>query len=478
MVRVRFAPSPTGFLHIGGLRTALYNYLFARHNGGKFLIRIEDTDRTRIVSGAVEKLFEILKWCGLDYDEQPILQSSRLNIYKKYVNELLSNNFAYRCFCSADRLADMRKVQIANKQTSRYDGCCRKISEGESENLSLQNSFTVRMKMPADEIKFSDIIRGEVTFDGSLLDDQVILKSDGYPTYHLANVVDDHLMGITHVIRGEEWLSSTPKHIVLYRYFGWAPPQFAHLPLLLNPDKSKLSKRQGDVAVEDYREKGYLYEALLNYVALLGWSTDDSQQIFSKNELVEKFTLERCGKSGAIFDAQKLLWMNGEYIRKSAAEKLTRLSLPFLKKSGLIDNENLSDGQYRYVKTCITLEQEKVNLLSDFPKRIDFLIKDEYNLDDKIVEKILKTPDIVNLISELKEKINSLAVFNAKELENLFRVFAAEKNLKTSPIFHSIRAATSGRLEGPSLFHYLELLGKSRVVGRIEKFLKKLKLKC
>ncbi|HAX61975.1 MAG TPA: glutamate--tRNA ligase [Elusimicrobia bacterium] len=378
MVRVRFAPSPTGFLHIGGLRTALYNYLFARHNNGKFLIRIEDTDRTRMVSGAIEKLFEILKWCGLNYDEEPVIQSARLEIYKKYVNELLEKDLAYRCFCTSERLEEMRKLQIAKKQPPKYDGLCLKLSKDDSEKLSKEKPYTIRMKMPQDEIKFNDIIRGEIKFHGSLIDDQIILKSDGYPTYHLANVVDDHLMEISHVIRGEEWLSSTPKHIILYKYLGWTPPQFAHLPLLLNPDKSKLSKRQSDVAVEDYRDKGYLPEALLNYVALLGWSTEDSQQIFESSELIEKFTLERCGKSGAIFDAQKLLWLNGEYIRKMPVEELTKRSLPFIEKAGLPINN------FDYLKKCISLEQDKIKLLSDVPHLIDFFLKNDIIYDEKV----------------------------------------------------------------------------------------------
>src|SRR3989339_136513 len=346
MVIVRFAPSPTGYLHIGGLRTALYNYLFARHNKGKFLLRIEDTDRTRYVEGAIEKLIEVLKWCNLEYDNIPIIQSQRLDIYKKYVDELLQKDFAYRCFCTSERLEEMRKNQIAKKQPPKYDRCCKDITKEESEKMAKEKTFTVRMKMPSEEIIFNDVIRGDVKFHGSLIDDQIILKTDGYPTYHLANVVDDHLMDVTHVIRGEEWLSSTPKHIILYKYFGWTPPVFAHLPLLLNSDKSKLSKRQGDVAVEDYRDKGYLQEALLNYIALLGWSTEDSQQIFTKENLIEKFSLERCGKSGAIFDIQKLIWMNGEYIRKLSIDELTNRAIPFIQKAGF-DTSN-----FDFLKKC------------------------------------------------------------------------------------------------------------------------------
>ncbi|MBI5573087.1 MAG: glutamate--tRNA ligase, partial [Elusimicrobia bacterium] len=453
MVRVRFAPSPTGFLHIGGLRTALYNYLFARHNGGKFLIRIEDTDRTRYVEGAIEKLFEILKWCGLDCDEEPVIQSQRLDIYKKYANELLEKDLAYRCFCTSERLEEMRKLQITKKRPPKYDGLCLKLSKDDSEKLSKEKPFTVRMKMPQDEIKFTDIIRGEIKFHGSLIDDQIILKSDGYPTYHLANVVDDHLMKISHVIRGEEWLSSTPKHIILYRYFGWAPPQFAHLPLLLNPDKSKLSKRQGDVAVEDYQDKGYLPEALLNYVALLGWSTEDSQQIFTRDELVKKFSLERCGKSGAIFDTQKLLWMNGEYIRKMPVEELTRRSIPFLQKVGFDIND------FEFLEKCILLEHDKIKLLSDVPHLIDFFLKNDIIYDDKAVNKVLKKDGINKILTDIADIYSKIENFTAKAIEIETRKYAEVNSLKTSQIFHPVRVAVSGRTEGPSLFEMIELIG-------------------
>ena len=291
-VRVRFAPSPTGFLHVGGLRTALFNYLFARNSGGKFILRIEDTDRARYVEGAVDNLITTLRWAGLDYDEGPVVggdfgpyvQSERLAIYKKHVDVLLEKRVAYRCFCTPERLDAMRKEQEKKKLQPKYDRTCLSLSENEIEaNLSAGKPYVVRLKVPDNvTIKFSDIIRGDVEFASERVDDQVLLKSDGYPTYHLANVVDDHLMNISHVIRGEEWLSSTPKHVLLYEAFGWELPKFAHLPLLLNPDRSKLSKRQGDVAVEDYRDKGYLKEALVNFVALLGWNPGDDMSIFAR----------------------------------------------------------------------------------------------------------------------------------------------------------------------------------------------------
>ncbi|MCS7228102.1 MAG: glutamate--tRNA ligase, partial [Endomicrobia bacterium] len=374
-IRVRFAPSPTGFLHIGGLRTALFNYLFARHYNGRFILRIEDTDRTRYVPGAIENLISILNWCELDYDEGPFLddknniyqkgefgpylQSQRTEIYKKYADELLKKGCAYRCFCTPQRLEELRKTQLLNKQPPMYDRYCRNLSQKESENKAKFEPYTIRLKMPDEEIVFKDIIRGEIKFNGKLIDDQILLKSDGYPTYHLANVVDDHLMRISHVIRGEEWLSSTPKHIVLYRYLEWEPPKFAHLPLLLNPDRSKLSKRSGDVSVEDFKNEGYLPEAIINYVALLGWSTEDSQQIFTKEELIQKFTLDRCSESPAIFDRQKMLWMNAEYIRKTPAEQLYKYCESFIINAGF----DIVNFDKQYIIKLIEAEKERIKLL-------------------------------------------------------------------------------------------------------------------
>jgi nondiscriminating glutamyl-tRNA synthetase len=311
MIRTRFAPSPTGFVHIGSLKMALVDYLIAKQNNGKFILRIEDTDQERFVEGAMESLLRTLNWAGIKPDEGvefdsnnkivqvgdkgPYIQSERLDIYKKYVEELINNGHAYYCFCSKERLDEVRKVQELNKQPTGYDGHCRNLSLTEAKKrIEAGESAVVRMKMPHEGItKFTDLIRGVVEFQNSLIDDQVLLKSDGFPTYHLAVVVDDHLMEISHVIRGEEWLSSTPKHLVLYEMFGWQPPKFAHLPLLLNPDRSKLSKRQGDVSVEDYKNKGYLPEAMINFIAFLGWNPGGEKEIYSLDELIKEFSLDK-----------------------------------------------------------------------------------------------------------------------------------------------------------------------------------------
>ncbi len=486
-VRVRFAPSPTGFLHVGGLRTALFNYLFARHNNGVFILRIEDTDRTRYVEGATENLISILSWCGLDYDEGPYLdeqgkiyqkgnfgpyiQSQRIEIYRKYAEELLKKGAAYRCFCTPQRLEELRKTQILNKQPPMYDRFCRNLSQKESDERAKSEPYTIRLKIPDEEIIFFDIIRGEIKFDGRLIDDQILLKSDGFPTYHLANVVDDHLMQITHVIRGEEWLSSTPKHILLYRYFGWQAPQFAHLPLLLNPDRSKLSKRSGDVSVEDYKKEGYLPEAIINYVALLGFSTEDSQQFFTKEELIQKFTLKRCSQSPAVFDRQKLLWMNSEYIRKTDTEKLYHYSKPFLEHAGFKNIEEKKE----YIKKLIEAEKERIKLLKDVPYLIEFFLKDDTEIvyDETAVKKFLSTEQQKNILKEILEELKPVENFNKTVLEEKIRNFCQQKGYKTSDVFHPLRVAVSGRKEGIGLFDLLELLGKEKVINRIELVLKK-----
>jgi len=342
-IRTRFAPSPTGFVHVGSLRTALYNYLFARHHHGKFILRVEDTDQARFTEGAVENLLTTLSWCSLDYDEGPgkegkadsYYQSMRTAIYRKYASQLVAENNAYFCFCTEERLKTMRDEQIRHKETAKYDGFCRQIPAAEAAARSASEKHVIRLKVPrSGSITINDIVRGQVEFQNEMIDDQVLIKSDGFPTYHLANVVDDHLMEISHVIRGEEWLISTPKHLLLYQYLGWDPPLFAHLPLLLNPDRSKLSKRQGDVAVEDYRAKGYLPQALINFVALLGWNRGDDQEIFTLDQLIADFSLERVSKSGAVFNQDKLKWMNGLYIRNLTVEQIIEKAKPFLFQAG------------------------------------------------------------------------------------------------------------------------------------------------
>ena len=312
-IKTRFAPSPTGYLHVGGLRTALYCYLFAKKEGGTFLLRIEDTDQERFVEGAIENLISTLKWVGIEYDEGPYIQSERTALYKEHAEKLLESGHAYHCFCSKERLTELREKQESAKQATMYDRKCADIPLEEArKRVEAGESHVVRQKIPYENLKFKDLIRGNVQFDGKNVDDQVLVKSDGFPTYHLANVVDDHLMEITHVIRGEEWLPSTPKHIFLYRAFGWDVPEFAHIPLLLNKDRTKLSKRQGHVAVEDYIKEGYLREAILNFVSFLGWhpGAGDENELYTLKELEKAFSIDRVHKAGAISDIEKLDWFN------------------------------------------------------------------------------------------------------------------------------------------------------------------------
>lgn len=479
--RVRFAPSPTGYLHVGGLRTALYNYLFAKRYNGKFILRIEDTDRNRLVEGAVEKLIDSLKWCGLEYDEGPgkdggfgpYIQSERLAIYKEHVDKLIEKGHAYYCFCTPERLEALRNEQQKLKlPQAKYDKHCLSLSKDEvAKNLAAGLPYVVRLNVPADlKIQIKDIVRGDVDFDSSVVDDQVLLKSDGYPTYHLANVVDDYLMGITHVIRGEEWLSSTPKHVLLYDFFGWRRPQFAHLPLLLNPDKSKLSKRQGDVAVEDYRDKGYLQEALVNFVALLGWTAGDDQEFYYINELTEKFSLERVNKAGAVFNVEKLNWLNAEHLRKKTKEEI----LAMLKTEIL--NSEFKDIQFtdEFLNLVIEAMIERVSFAKEFLTKADYLFKDVTAYEDETVKKRWKE-DSAELLKKYADKVAAIANPAKEDYELALHQVAEENNTGNGKIIHPLRLAVSGVGGGPGVFDICRIVGKEETIKRINKAIEILK---
>ncbi|MCH7773967.1 MAG: glutamate--tRNA ligase, partial [Bacteroidetes bacterium] len=402
--RVRFAPSPTGFLHIGGLRTALYNYLFAKNQNGKIILRIEDTDRKRFVEGAVENLLKTLEWAGIDFDEgpeiggesEPYFQSQRLEIYKKYADDLISKGKAYYAFDTPERLQHLREQQQKLNQQTMYDKFALTLSQDEvGKKLENGETYVVRLNVqPNETVVVDDLIRGKVEFDTNIVDDQVLIKSDGFPTYHLANVVDDHLMGITHVIRGEEWLSSTPKHVLLYEYLGWEKPVFAHLPLLLNPDKSKLSKRQGDVAVEDYRNKGYLKEALINFVALLGWNPGDEQEFFTMEELINKFSLERVHKAGAVFNIEKLNWLNAEHLRSKPNDELLLMLKDELSKSYYKDKV-LDDD---YLLLIIEAMKPRVSFVNEFITKCTYFYTEPTEYDEHVIKKRWKDDTSEQLI--------------------------------------------------------------------------------
>ena len=472
MIRVRFAPSPTGFLHIGGLRTCFYNWLYANQNKGKFILRIEDTDRQRMVPNAVEGLIKTLKTMGLDWDEFYV-QSERLEIYQKYAQELLDKGYAYRCFCSASELKEMREKQIAQKMAPRYDGRCRKLTKEEvSAKIKNGETYVIRLKIPEENKgEFFDVIRGKIEIDLKNIDDQILLKSDKWPTYHLANVVDDHLMGITHVIRGEEWLPSTIKHILLYQFFGWKPPKFVHLPLLLNSDKSKLSKRQGDVAVEDYLNQGYLPEALLNFISLLGWNPGNNKEIFSREELMKAFSLKRIQKAGAIFNTEKLDWLNGYYIRQMPIDELTQKCIPYLERSNVMGKIKDLD----WLKKIVKLEQERMKKLNDIVDLGSYFWIDKIKYDSQIlIWKDTSKTEIKDNLIKLEEILNKIpeTEFNSENINREVLAWAPEKG--KGAIFWPWRVALSGLKASPPPNDIAEILGKTKTLERINKAIKKL----
>jgi glutamyl-tRNA synthetase len=479
--RVRFAPSPTGYLHVGGLRTALYNYLFAKKNNGTFVLRIEDTDRNRYVEGAVENLIQALKWAGLYFDEGPdaggnygpYMQSQRLDIYKKYSEELVAKGKAYYCFCTPERLQTLREEQEKQKlPQAKYDKHCLHLSKEEVEkNLAAGIPKVVRLNVePNNTIKFDDVIRDHVEFESNNVDDQVLIKSDNYPTYHLANVVDDHLMKITHVIRGEEWLSSTPKHVLLYDAFEWERPIFAHLPLLLNPDRSKLSKRQGDVAVEDYRDKGFLKEALINFVALLGWNAGDDKEFYYINELVESFSLERVNKAGAVFDLQKLNWLNAEHLRKKSSEELLHNLKLEIQKSKFKD-QNYSD---EYLSLIIEAMKERVSFVKEFIDNCTYFYEAPTVYEQKAIEKNWK-PETPEQLKKLNSEFSDLSNTTKEDFEHALTKAAEDLNVGKGKLIHPLRLVVSGQSTGPGMFDLLFILGKDEVVKRIETALENIK---
>jgi len=490
-IRTRFAPSPTGYLHVGGLRTALYNYLYAKGQGGSFILRLEDTDRTRLVEGAIDNLLNALEWAGIEPDESPrkpgaygpYVQSERLDIYKKYVDQLIEEKKAYYCFSTSEELEESRQLQLKQGLQPKYNRKWLPEDMGGSmlrsevqKRLDAGEPCVVRMKVPDKRrIRLDDVIRDIVWFDSDTVDDQVLLKSDGFPTYHLASVVDDHLMEITHVIRGEEWLSSTPKHILLYEFFEWEAPVFAHLPLLLNPDRSKLSKRQGDVAVEDYQSKGYSKEALVNFVALLGWNEGEGveQEKYSMQELIEKFKLERVGKSGAVFNIEKLNWIEKEYIKESPNEALLEKVKPILLDE-LAGSETEMDKTVitsdNYLMAMIELMKERVNFVHEFVSFSRYFFFDPTSYDEQAVQKRWKenTPELLSEFSEVLKNTE----FKAEPMEEALKAFATEKGVKNAALIHPIRLAVSGVGFGASLYHMLEVIGKEDCLRRIEKAVK------
>ncbi|WFA07680.1 glutamate--tRNA ligase [Tissierella sp. Yu-01] len=488
-VRVRFAPSPTGYLHIGGLRTALYNYLYAKHNNGKFILRIEDTDQTRLVEGAIENLINSLEWAGVKYDEGvfvenhkviekgdygPYIQSQRLDIYKKYVEELIDKGHAYYCFCSKERLDEVREEQKVKGLVPKYDGLCRSIPlEEASMRVANGEEHVVRLKLPHDlDIKFHDLVRGDIVINTNDIDDQVLMKSDGFPTYHMAVVVDDHLMKITHIVRGEEWLPSTPKHIYLYDAFGWEKPEYVHLPTVLNKDRKKLSKRQGDVSVEDFREKGYLPEGLINYLALVGWSPEDNEEILTLEEMVEKFSFERVARTGGIFDKDKLDWVNGHYIRSSSVERITELAIPYLIKENYIDEKFASEKE-EWLKVLVDTVKESISYIAELPEKVKFIFNEEVEPEDDNAKELLEGEHVPQLMNAIIEELNKVESIDMEYAKTFMKTIQKATGIKGKNLYMPTRVAITGSEHGPEMVNILYLLGKDNIIKRVSKILNK-----
>lgn len=490
-VRLRFAPSPTGFLHIGSLRTVLFSYIIAKKLEGKFILRIEDTDQKREVGGAIENLIKILDWLDIKFDEGPhiggnygpYIQTQRLDLYKKYIEELLNKNGVYYCFCGEERLKQLKKEQIIKKQPSRYDRKCRNLSEEEIKNKLMAGAkYVIRQKMPlSGEVKVYDELRGEIKFKMEDLEDHVLIKSSGIPTYQFANVVDDHLMKTSHVTRSEEWIPSFPKNVLLYQLFGWEIPKFIHFPVVLNQEGGKLSKRQGDVAVEDYKNKGYLPEALINFCALMGWHPKDDNEILNLNQIIQAFEVHDMKTSSAIFDIEKLNYLNGYYIRNKPIADLVELCKPFMEKyylekeSPFIFKNKVKDN--KFIVNIIKLEQERLKKLSEIGETTEFFFNDNFYYDSdlliwkktdrKEIKKNLAT--ILILIKDIPEEN-----WNKTELEDKIVNYIKNNEKKVGNFLWPMRVSLTGKQASPGPFEVADVLGKKNTIRRIENAIEKL----
>ena len=481
-VRVRFAPSPTGEPHIGNLRTALFNWLFASRQGGKFIVRVEDTDRDRYAEGALKAILEALEWLGIGWDEGPevggpygpYFQSERLDLYQSIADELITKNHAYRCYCSKERLDEMRQEQQRRKQPPGYDRHCLKMSSEDEQELKGKGIVpVVRFKMPTSgETAVDDLIRGRVSWQNELQDDFVILKSDGFPTYHLASVIDDHHMKISHILRAEEWLPSTPRHLQLYKALQYDYPRFVHLPMILGPDKAKLSKRHGANSILEYRDAGFLPDAMVNFMALLGWSLDDKTDVMSRNTLMENFSLQRIGKAGAAFDEEKLEWMSGVYIRSLDEQDLADRMLPFLKRD-LPSNAGKVDSSY--LRRIIPLIKERIRTLGESSDLTEYFFLERIDYDaETLVQKGMDKATTSGALSRALDDITGLSTFDAASLEETLRQAASDLGLSGRQLFGALRVAVTGRTAAPPLFETMEVLGRHRCLERVESAVKKL----
>jgi len=486
--RLRFAPSPTGFLHIGAFRTALFSWPYARHSGGDFILRIEDTDTSRTVEGAVDDFISGLKWLNMDIDEGPIIggpygpyyQVQRKNLYQHYAHRLIESGHAYRCYCTPERLDQMRKEQEARKLPPRYDRRCRFLTpEQRATNEAAGLSWVVRFAMPLDgETVVPDMLHGNMVFKNTDLDDMVILKTNGLAPYHLAHLVDDHLMGITHVLRGEEWISSAPRHIQIYKALGWEPPLFYHLPNVLGKDKKKLSKRRNAPSWSDFQREGFLPEAVFNFLGLLGWAYDDKTEFFTRDEFIRVFTLDRVGISAGIYDPDKLLWMNGVYIRQLPLDELVRRTLPYMERAEA--EGGLPDSVQRpldrdYTTRVLQLEQERMKKLSDAAEAVSFFYVKDLTYDTSmLIQKGMDAARTQDALRHAYDLLARLEQWTHDAMEPPMRELTKSLALKTGQFFGSIRVAVSGSNATPPLPQMMEVLGREVTLGRIEQAITRL----
>ena len=483
-IRLRFAPSPTGYLHIGGARTALFNWLYARHYKGIFVLRIEDTDQVRSTEEAVNVILEGMKWLGLDWDEGPdkkgeygpYYQMQRLPLYQECAEKLLKDKKAYYCYCTREELAESREKQAREGKNPKYDRHCLNLSEEEKKRYEAEGRKPViRLKVPAKKIVFDDLLRGEVAFDGELLSDFVIMKSDGIPTYNYAVVIDDALMNITHVMRGDDHISNTPKQILIYEALGFSIPKFAHIPMIMGSDHTKLSKRHGAASVMEYKKMGYIPEAVVNYIAHLGWSSGDEREIFSKDELIKEFSLDKISKHAAVFSMDKLNWFNSEYLKRMSVDTLTEMLIPYLKEANYIKEKDLSEPKLEWLKEVIKLMQGRFKNFIQFIDYADYFFLDKINIEPQAFQSVLKKEGVADILQALKENFSNLKCWDEESIENAVREIAFSLQIKGGQIIHPTRVALSGKKVGPGLFELMVVLGKEKTVKRLKEAIEKIK---
>ena len=469
-VRTRFAPSPTGFMHIGNLRTAIFEYLTAKHECGDFILRIEDTDLTRKVDGAIDFIYDTLKICNMDINEGPsnpgeygpYIQSERIDLYKKYAEELVKNGKAYYCFCTEDTLEEMRHIADQRKVPFMYDGRCKNLTNEEiNEKLSSGIPYVIRQNMPKEGISiFNDTVYGEIRVENKVLEDQILIKSDGYPTYNFANVIDDHLMNITHVIRGNEYLSQTPKYNLLYEAFGWDTPTYIHVPMVLGSDGNKLSKRNGDASFMDLYKEGYLPEAIINYLVLLGWSPDSNQEVYSMDELIKVFNPNRISKSPSTYDIKKLQWFNAKYIRALSDEGYLKFIKPFL-------TYDISDKSDEWVNKLLLIYKDHISYGEEINEVVSIFFNDEFTISSENNDFLNSDPLINDVIKCYRDELNNLSDWNTESIANVINIVKEKTGAKGKLLYMPIRIKVSGVEHGPELPDELYLIGKDKVIDRL-----------